>query len=474
LRIIATPMPPESAVDRLAALPLFESVPRSELEGVAALGEVRTFEAGTLMSDPNAPMEEMFVVFSGRAALFVPKGGALRKLAEGVAGQIFGPIPYSRMQGSPGRVTIEKDLTAFVLHKRHFPVLIREYPELMTALVHHLVDRARNFRAVQLNDDRLESLSRLASGFAHELNNPASAAVRTAQSLVGLLDAQDISARELAALRLSDDQLAIVDAVRDACGRPASPRTALEAADREDDIAEWLTRHGLDDGVAETIAVSELATRALDDLASAVPAAALGIVIRWITSGCAARAASHQIEVATGRIHDLVGAVKGFTFMDRQGVPEDVDVARGLANTLAMLEGKARTKSATVHLETAAGLPRIYGYGTEINQVWEKLVDNALDAVGDQGHVTITATTRGDSILVRVADDGPGIPQEIRARVFDPFFTTKPIGQGTGLGLDLARRIVHSHGGDIEFSTQPGRTVFRVSLPASKLAIARM
>jgi signal transduction histidine kinase len=144
-----------------------------------------------------------------------------------------------------------------------------------------------------------------------------------------------------------------------------------------------------------------------------------------------------------------------------------VDVARGLADTLAMLEGKARVKSATVHLEAADNLPRVEGVGSEINQVWQKLLDNALDAVGSQGRVTITATTREGSIIVRVADDGPGIPEEIRARVFDPFFTTKPVGQGAGLGLDIARRIVHLHRGDIEFTTQPGRTVFRVRLPAA-------
>jgi signal transduction histidine kinase len=198
-----------------------------------------------------------------------------------------------------------------------------------------------------------------------------------------------------------------------------------------------------------------------------LPTDSVDIAIRWIASGCAVRAASRQIETATARIHHLVDAVKGFTFMDRQGAPEDVDIARGLADTLAMLDGKARAKSATVHLETADGLPRLHGFGSEINQVWEKLVDNALDAVGDRGTVTITATTRGDAILVRVADDGPGIPEDVRTRIFDPFFTTKPQGQGTGLGLDMARRIVHSHGGDIAFSTQPGRTVFRVQLPVT-------
>jgi signal transduction histidine kinase len=323
---------------------------------------------------------------------------------------------------------------------------------------------------VQLNDDRLQSLSRLASGFAHELNNPASAAARTARSLTALLDEEERAARDLAAARLDDDQLAVVDAIRSDCGRTAAPQSALQAADREDDIVDWLKRHGMEPRIAEPLAASDVTMAALDRLAGALPPAALKPATRWIASGCAARLASSQIEAATARIHDLVGAVKGFTFMDREGVPEEVDVARGLSDTLAMLDGKARAKSATVRLETAADLPRVQGFGSEINQVWEKLVDNALDAIGQQGAVTITAAPRGDSVLVRVADDGPGIPVEIQSRVFDPFFTTKPVGKGSGLGLDMARRIVQLHRGDIEFSSQPGRTVFRVRLPAAARA----
>jgi signal transduction histidine kinase len=207
-------------------------------------------------------------------------------------------------------------------------------------------------------------------------------------------------------------------------------------------------------------------TSALDRLAQAVPRETLGIIIRWLSTAFAVCDASRQIEVATGRIHSLIAAVKGFTFMDREGVPEMVDVARGLADTLAVLEAKARAKSVEVCLETAPDLPRVHGYGSEINQVWEKLVDNALDAVGTTGHVTVTATARGDSVVVRVTDDGPGIPEDIRPRVFDPFFTTKAVGH-TGLGLDIARRVVHLHRGDIEFTTQPGRTVFRVRLPVA-------
>jgi signal transduction histidine kinase len=462
-------MPFESVVDRLAALPLLQSVHRDELEWLATHGEVCSFGTGSILPTlgESEPVDEMFILMAGRVGLYVDTGGGTRRVLEAGVGQVLGVLPYSRYQRAPGTTIIEEDATALVLHQRHFPTLTRDYPGLATALVRHMLDRAREYRSAQLNDDRLQSLSRLASGFAHELNNPASAAARTAQSLVGLLDEEERAARELAAARLSDDQLAVVDALRSECARTAPPRTALESADREDDIAEWLTRHGLAPGVAEALAASNVTMEALEHLASTLPSQALGIATRWIASGCAARAASRDIEVATGRIHDLVSAVKGFTFMDREGVPEEVDVARGLADTLTMLEGKARAKSVTVRLETAAGLPRVHGFGSEINQVWEKLVDNALDAVGNQGRVTITATARGDAILVRIADDGPGIPEEIRARIFDPFFTTKPVGQGTGLGLDIARRIVHLHRGDIDFTAQPGRTVFRVRLPAA-------
>jgi len=462
-------MSPDSVVDQLAAMPVFEGVPRADLEWLAAHGELRTTPAGSVLISSTDPIEDMLVLIAGRLSLQVDnKTGGRRTLLRAGAGRVLGTLPYSRFQRPPGITVVDEDLTVFALHQRHFPAMTHDHPALTTALVHHMLDRAREFRTVQLNDDRLQSLSRLASGFAHELNNPASAAARTAQALVGLLEEESAAARELMAARLTGDQLDVVDAIRAESTRPTPPRSALEAADREDDIAEWLTRHRLDTRAAEPLGASALTIATLDDLSRALPADVVGHVIRWIASGAAAREASRQVEAAACRIHDLVRAVKGFTFMDREGVPEPVDIARGLADTLAMLEGKARAKSATVRCETAPDLPRVDGFGSEINQLWEKLVDNAIDAVGPQGTVTITATARGDSVLVRIADDGPGIPEAIRGRIFDPFFTTKPMGQGTGLGLDMARRIVQTLGGDIDFTTQPGHTVFRVRLPAGR------
>jgi signal transduction histidine kinase len=461
-------MTTESVVDRLSTMPVFEGVPRADLEWLAAQGEVRTVPVGAVLIKPTDSIEEMLVLLAGRLALFVDnKAGGKRILLRAGAGRVLGTIPYSRFQRPPGTTIVDEALTVLALHQRHFPAMTHEHPALTTALVHHMLDRSREFRTVQLNDERLQSLSRLASGFAHELNNPASAAARTAQALSGLLEEEAAAARELVGARLTDDQRAAMDAIRAEAARPLASRSALVAADREDDLGEWLISHGMDARAAEPLGASAVTIDTLENLARALPPEVAGQVIRWVASGAAAREAARQIEAATSRIHDLVRAVKGFTFMDREGVLEPVDVARGLADTLAMLEGKARAKSATVHCETAPNLPRVEGFGSEINQVWEKLLDNAIDAVGTRGNVTITASSRGDSVLVRIADDGPGIPEAIRTRIFDPFFTTKPVGQGTGLGLDMARRIVQNLGGDIDFSTQPGHTVFQVRLPAA-------
>jgi signal transduction histidine kinase len=406
-------MSSDSVVDQLAAMAVFESVPRADPRMARAQGDMRTFPAGSVFFNSTESIDEMFVLIAGRLVLHMDtKAGGRRMFLRAGAGRVLGTLPYSRFQRPPGTTVVDEDLTVFALHQRHFPAMAHEHPALTTALVHHMLDRAREFRTVQLNDDRLQSLSRLASGFAHELNNPASAAARTAQALVGLLEEESAAARELVAARLTGEELAVVDAIRAESARPLAPRSALEAADREDDIAEWLTRHGLDARSAEPLGASAVTIATLEQLSRALPPDVVEHVIRWVANGAAAREASRQIEAASCRIHELVRAVKGFTFMDREGVPEPVDVARGLADTLAMLEGKARAKSAVVQCETAPDLPRVEAFGSELNQVWEKLVDNALDAVGPQGHVTITAT----AAVIRCWCGSPTTAQEFRRR----------------------------------------------------------
>jgi signal transduction histidine kinase len=453
--------------DGLAALPVLESVPRKEIEWLLARGEVRTYRVDEVIRTVGDTIDEMNILLEGRVAMHMPRGDAWRKVIEVGAGYVAGAVPYSRMRTTPGRLVVEEETRLLALHRNHFQAMVSECPAITTVLVRRMLDRARDFRTIEMHDERLLALGKLASGLAHELNNPASGASSSARSLAALLDQAERSSRALAAARLSDAQLEAFDAIRTRCASAAPVRGPLEAADREDDFTDWLERHGLDASAAVTLAGTDVRLATLDALEDALPGESLGVVITWITCGLAAREAADQIQSATARIHDLVAAVKGFTFMDREGVPDDVDIGQGLADTIAMLESKARAKSVEIRIETSDDLPHVHGFGSEINEVWERLIDNAIDATATGGSVTITAGRRDDSVVVRVADDGPGIPAENRARVFDPFFTTKPVGQGAGLGLHQARRIVHRHNGDIDFTSRPGRTVFRVRLPVT-------
>jgi signal transduction histidine kinase len=216
---------------------------------------------------------------------------------------------------------------------------------------------------------------------------------------------------------------------------------------------------------AEELARTTITIDALNQLARTLHGDNLGAALRWIAGEASARSLTYNIDRAATRIHSLVSSVKGFTHMDRAPVAEPVDISRGLDDTVAILRGKARAKSVAITLNVAEGLPPIRGIGIEINQIWMNLIDNAIDAAPTGGHVDVAATQEGTDVIVTVTDDGAGISDDILGNIFDPFFTTKPVGEGTGIGLDIVRRIVQGHSGEIDVNSQPGRTTFRVQMP---------
>jgi signal transduction histidine kinase len=280
----------------------------------------------------------------------------------------------------------------------------------------------------------------------------------------------DDASRSLGSAGLEQAQVAALQRIRNACFSHGvqSVLSPLEQEDREDSIARWLRAHTVKDDVAEALADNDVTIEVLDELAHSIPGKeALNTALRWLASDCAIRRLTMEIQQAAARISELVGAVKGFTQMDRATVPEPVDLAKGLSDTLAVLGSKAKGKSVGVNLNVEKDLPRVQGFGGELNQVWSNLLDNALDAVGERGQIEITARRERDRVVVRIIDNGCGIPVEVRDRIFDPFFTTKPVGEGTGLGLDIVRRLVQRHNGQIELQSTPGRTEFRVTLPMS-------
>ena len=239
----------------------------------------------------------------------------------------------------------------------------------------------------------------------------------------------------------------------------------IEQAEREELIGDWLADHGVDTEVGGSLAETPVTVEALDRIAAVVTGPPLHAVLKWSAAACSVRGIASEIQDAATRISGLVVAIKGFTHMDQASVAEAVDLASGLGNTVAVLKSKARTKSVAVTVNVDPGLPRIHGFVGELNQIWANLIDNALDAVPDGGRVDVTATCEQKRIVVRVIDNGPGIPAGVREHVFEPFFTTKPVGKGTGLGLDIVSRLVSHNDGGIEFDTAPGRTEFRVSFP---------
>jgi signal transduction histidine kinase len=316
------------------------------------------------------------------------------------------------------------------------------------------------------------SLGKLAAGLAHELNNPASATKRSASFLQQELSRSDAALRALSAGGLSNELFDAIEQIRPLClTRPdGGVQSPIHRADREDEIADWLERHQVDVTYAASLAETAVTIDALDALAGATAGDILDAVLRWLVARSSAHALAADIEQAATRIYELVAAVKKFSYMDSLAGPESVEIEPGIRDTVKVLEAKVTSKGASITLDFEPGLPRVRANGGELNQVWMNLIDNALDAIPASGRIEINARAELDRVLVRVVDNGPGIAADIQQQVFDPFFTTKPPGQGTGLGLDMTRRLVRRYHGDILVQSRPGQTEFCVSLLAETAA----
>jgi signal transduction histidine kinase len=463
----------EALFDRLRQHRALGSAPEEELRWFFERSNLESGKAGEVFVHHGEFIGRMWALLSGRIAFYTPRGSGRGKIMEWFPGDIAGVLPFSRLKGAPGDAVAEEDIEMFTLDVAHFPEMIRVAPAITGVCVHAMLDRARHFTREWLQDDKLVSLGRLSAGLAHELNNPASAAARSAKLLQSAIAAASDAAFALGSTGLSSEQQQLIRGVRDeAPGTSTRLWSAVDFSDREDAIDEWLNDHGIDPELTSTLAETALTTSDLDELAEGLSEEQLHAAIAWISFDYSANALSNELQRVAERIHNIVGSVKRYTYMGRGTGAEPTDVVQGIEDTLTMLGFKARSRTANIRMEVAPGLPMAMAFGGELNQVWQNLIDNALDAIGHGGTITVRAFPRRDRVVVEVADDGAGIDPAIKDRVFDPFFTTKDVGQGSGLGLDIVRRIVVRHSGEVEVESEPGNTVFRVALPVSSQTLA--
>lgn len=458
-------MTDSSIIERLAAHRTLAGAPGEEFEWLASHGELMHLAVGDVLTSKAGPVKGLYVVLSGHFTIHVDRGNGPIKVMEWHGGDVTGMLPYSRLVSPPADVVADEPTEIFKVDRELLPELTRQCPALTAKFVHVMLDRARQFTSADLQNEKMWSLGKLAAGLAHELNNPASAVVRSADGLAHKLIEVETASRVFGSAELTPAQHSAVARARSLCMASGAVvgRSALARADREEEIAEWLEDHGAEGLSADALVDSAITVETLDQLATALSGDSLRIALELLVAESAAHQLVDEIQASASRIHKLVAAVKGFTYMDQATQVKPVDIGQALTDTIVVLGSKARTKSIPISLDLEPDLPQIQALGGALNQVWANLVDNALDAA--KSEVTVRAVRRGETVVVCVKDDGAGIPEAIQKRIFDPFFTTKPQGEGTGLGLDTARRLVQQHRGTISVESKPGRTEFMVCLP---------
>ncbi len=434
-------------------------------------GEEVQLEPGARIATQGKPPDGFYVVLEGETEWTRRIGGQdvfVVKLVEGSAfaeRNLVLDAPYP----STGRAVTPVRL--FKLDVSSFWEMLRVCPEVLRGILATSVGRAELHESVTQQHAKLISLGTMAAGLAHELNNPAAAVGRSAQEAREAFRESSFRAVKLGELEMSPAERAFVAGLPDEVAERAEGTPAmdsLERSDREDEVAIWLEDHGAEEAwdLSSALVGAGLDADWLENLADRLSnRASLGVVLAWLASELTGDELLREIRQASARISELVGAVKSYSHMDKSSQKE-ADVHEGLENTFVMLGHKLKKGNVEVVREYAENLPRVCAHGSELNQVWTNLVDNAIDAVAGEGHIRVRTALENDRVLVEITDDGPGIPEEIRDRVFEPFFTTKDVGKGTGLGLDVTYRIVVGrHGGDIRVVSKPGDTRFQVRLP---------
>jgi signal transduction histidine kinase len=453
----------------LLRFPIFADLPGDQIEWFISQTQELRVKAGDVYIRQGDPADAMFVVieghlqgrgeFSGEAITFVIEPG-----------DVTGLLPFSRMKQFKVSLRAETDSRALRFPATLFPVLVQKMPELTQRLVGLMADRIRETTRIEQQRDRLAGLGKLSAGLAHELNNPASAAKRAAAQLRDTIKKIRNASLELGRRDLTPAQKAEIEKLENFfIQRNEPPPDPLTMSDLEEQLDSLLRSHGQNDlwQLAADLAHRSVKPEMLESLFAMVDAGTARAALVRIAASVEIANLLNEIESSASRISDLVRAIKEYTYMDQAPV-QNVDIVKGLETTLTIMGHKLK-RGVAVQRDYQKVPLMVNSFGSELNQIWTNLIDNAIDAMGGKGELRIRTYREDSCVVVEIADNGPGISPEIKAHIFEPFFTTKAVGEGTGLGLDTVQRIVKKHRGSIQVTSKPGDTRFQVWLPLAEV-----
>src|ERR1700678_2224506 len=449
----------------LLRFPTFADLPDDQIDWFISQSQELHLKPGDTYLRVGSPADAMFVILEGQLQVKGELNGETVAF-ELEPGDVTGVLPFSRMKqfSVGGRAITESHALKFPASL--FPELIQKMPELTQRLVGLMSDRIRETTRLEQQRDRLASLGKLSAGLAHELNNPASAAKRAVSQLRDILKKIRDASLELGKRDLSPDQKSEIEKLEASfTQQDVVPPDALTISDLEDQIDSLLRSHGQNDlwMLAAGLARRDIKPEVVESLFAKLDGETARAALVRIAASVEVASLVHEIESSTSRISDLVGAIKEYTHMDQAPV-QNVDIVRSLETTLTILNHKLK-QGVAVHRDYGRVPLLVNSFGSELNQVWTNIIDNAIDSMHGKGELRVRTYRDDGCVVVEIGDNGPGIPEEVQAHIFEPFFTTKGVGEGTGLGLDTVQRIVKKHRGNIHVSSKPGDTRFQVWLP---------